>query len=544
MSGTENAASGNRGDNESKSTASVARRSGGGNAAAGGDNAKNHLCDCCEGKGENGSDGTSSSMIQLQTCGCTICKDCFSKWLSKSVSSLDGTSGGGSSNVGTEQNDMAWKCPSCNLLMAKSFNAQDDDSTSNRKRAAASTNSPAKRRRLPMANKGKGRLSNAGGADSDSEGSDYATPKKSRARVTRSSSSSAKDKKKNGPLKKRTESKSPKERKSQLTISQRIDQLTAFKNKHGHVDVRLCAIDDPEFTRDEKSLAEWVRRIRKLDEATDRNSRRRSTNISAEDRQRLDEVGFIWDLQAHHAEQEQRSAASGGDEGNGDQPEQQKAKRSLVKKSNSNADKNFKRPVHYITKSFEQRCIDYKNYLQKYNVLDVPRRLPPDAGEDFKGLNNWAMHVRNGIKNLTREKRKMLVDVGFNFETKQNRLNRQWRESYDKLKQYKATHGTTQLPWNYQQDKALSEWVHTQRKLKNRGTLLEERQRLLDEIGFHWGVALGPKKDPTRYQRGMRIDQAHLPTNETQGEEVLVAEQAINDHQAQGGHGATNSLFV
>ena len=210
MSGTENAASGNRGDNESKSTASVARRSGGGNAAAGGDNAKNHLCDCCEGKGENGSDGTSSSMIQLQTCGCTICKDCFSKWLSKSVSSLDGTSSGGSSNIGTEQNDMAWKCPSCNLLMAKSFNAQDDDSTSNRKRAAASTNSPAKRRRLPMANKGKGRLSNAGGADSDSEGSDYATPKKSRSRVTRSSSSSARDKKKNGPLKKRTESKSSK----------------------------------------------------------------------------------------------------------------------------------------------------------------------------------------------------------------------------------------------------------------------------------------------------------------------------------------------
>lgn len=520
-----------RGEGKTKGTDAVAAAKRSGSNAETADDSSRKPCQCCQAVVGNGDGDVSPPLMQMQSCGCAICKDCFNRWLSESASAMAGNGNnadsGKASNSGQEDN-VIWKCPACSFLMAKTSVSQDDEDSSKasasdgkRKSAAASTSPPNKRRRLPLSTKGKKVSRNKADSDSESDDSVKATPKKRRGRVTRSStgSSSGRDKKKNGPLKKRSESSSPVQRKSHLTISQRIDQLLTFKDKHGHVDVRLCAIDNPEFTREEKSLAEWVRRIRKQDEST--GSRRRSTSLSAEDRQRLTEIGFIWDLQAHYGHEVREE---GGDEDNDN--EEQTAKRSLAKKSNSNADKNFKRPVQYITKSFEQRCIDYKNYLQRYNVLDVPRRLPKDADDEFKGLNNWAMHVRNGIKNLTREKRKQLTDVGFNFETKQNRLNRQWRESFEKLKQYKAEHGTTQLPWNYQQDKALSEWVHTQRKLKNRGTLIAERQRLLDDIGFHWGVALGPKKDPTRYQRGVKIDQPEAQSNSAPSVEPPVTEQA------------------
>lgn len=95
-------------------------------------------------------------------------------------------------------------------------------------------------------------------------------------------------------------------------------------------------------------------------------------------------------------------------------------------------------------------------------------------------------NVRRGVKKINSEQRKRLDAIGFHWESSTYRFERQWKERLEGLKEYKRVHGDCLIPWQYKHDKALSEWVHTQRKVYSKGEMREDRKKMLDEIGFVW----------------------------------------------------------
>ena len=59
-------------------------------------------------------------------------------------------------------------------------------------------------------------------------------------------------------------------------------------------------------------------------------------------------------------------------------------------------------------------------------------------------------------------------------------------EGFEKLQEFKAVHGNTNVPQKYQADPKLGRWVDAQRKQHRLGILKEERRQILEEIGFEW----------------------------------------------------------
>jgi len=70
----------------------------------------------------------------------------------------------------------------------------------------------------------------------------------------------------------------------------------------------------------------------------------------------------------------------------------------------------------------------------------------------------------------------------------------QWNDRYYELIEYKRKYGHCNVPYDWKENKPLSQWVKCQRgqqKLKQEGkhnTLADHCQRLLDKIGFLWDV--------------------------------------------------------
>eukprot|EP00934_Nitzschia_sp_Nitz4_P003798 Nitzschia sp. Nitz4//scaffold202_size38995//33164//34081//NITZ4_007636-RA/size38995-augustus-gene-0.52-mRNA-1//1//CDS//3329541396//3788//frame0 len=68
----------------------------------------------------------------------------------------------------------------------------------------------------------------------------------------------------------------------------------------------------------------------------------------------------------------------------------------------------------------------------------------------------------------------------------------QWKDRFDDLVEFRKHHGHCLVPHNFKDNPSLSQWVKRQRyqyKLKQEGkhtTLTDERQALLDALGFVW----------------------------------------------------------
>jgi hypothetical protein len=62
---------------------------------------------------------------------------------------------------------------------------------------------------------------------------------------------------------------------------------------------------------------------------------------------------------------------------------------------------------------------------------------------------------------------------------------RTWEESFRALVAYKEKHGSCNVPCNFQQDRALRQWVCTQRSCRLSTLMVEHRERL-DGLGFDW----------------------------------------------------------
>ena len=94
--------------------------------------------------------------------------------------------------------------------------------------------------------------------------------------------------------------------------------------------------------------------------------------------------------------------------------------------------------------------------------------------------------VQRGHLKIMKDQLKVLNAIGFVWETRYNRREREWHAILERLTAYKDKYGDCRVPWKYDQDPSLSEWVRTQRKLNKKGKLREDCKKELDSIGFLW----------------------------------------------------------
>jgi len=169
---------------------------------------------------------------------------------------------------------------------------------------------------------------------------------------------------------------------------------------------------------------------------------------------------------------------------------------------------------------------DYLERLKKYKMEHGDCKVPYGYKPDIK-LAEWVKHVRSGTLKVAQEKenRKKLREIGFHWESAQNRYDREWKAMFQRLEAYKERFGDVRVPWNWKEDRQLSDWVHTQRRRrvkKGEASFNPYRWKLLNEIGFVW--------EPMKSMAEAR--QAKLAIKATQAAQKPAAEEDEEDREA------------
>jgi len=121
--------------------------------------------------------------------------------------------------------------------------------------------------------------------------------------------------------------------------------------------------------------------------------------------------------------------------------------------------------------------------------------LPPKTINDEKwgSLGTWIRSQRKFVPlraakgdALNQDRKRRLDAVNFTWE---NSLDLQWQEQYEALKRFKEENGHLQVSWG--SNRILAQFCNDQRKtipekLSISNTVYQERKQLLDEIGFDW----------------------------------------------------------
>jgi superfamily II DNA or RNA helicase len=201
-----------------------------------------------------------------------------------------------------------------------------------------------------------------------------------------------------------------------------ISRLKEFKSKYGHTKV---PIRNKEFPR----LGTWTNRYRvvlnngELD--SEGSIKHNKTTLTKSQIQRLEELGFS------------RSAGLG-------------------------------------------RWDDYYeallNYKQEFGNTSPNQK-------EYPTLYGWIIRVRTGKLKLTKEQRKKLELIDFNFEG--NKAKREsWEVSFNKLKEFKNINGHCKVSRGYH-DNSLANFVARNRYLINNNKISIDKLNLLNSIGFN-----------------------------------------------------------
>ena len=143
-----------------------------------------------------------------------------------------------------------------------------------------------------------------------------------------------------------------------------------------------------------------------------------------------------------------------------------------------------KRPAHAKKKrTWDESYQILAKFKQKHGHCHVPLRY-----KDDRALGGWVATVRSkaASNELTQEQRSKLDNLGFDWETKQERLDRQWLEKFQRLKRYRLENGHCCVPQYYMLDPKLASFVNTSRSLQAIGRLRADREKLLNSIDFTW----------------------------------------------------------
>jgi uncharacterized protein (DUF2384 family) len=174
------------------------------------------------------------------------------------------------------------------------------------------------------------------------------------------------------------------------------------------------------FKLDGFNLGNWV--------GTQRSTK---DSLSPERRQRLDDIGFVWDA---------------------------------------------------LTEAWEEGF----SKLLKFKETEGHCRVPGKLKLDGFNLGAWVGRQRAEKDSLSPERIQRLDDIGFVWDV----LTEAWEEGFSKLLQFKEAEGHCRVPTGLKLDGFnLGAWVGRQRSTKD--SLSPERRQRLDYIGFVWDARKG-----------------------------------------------------
>ncbi len=262
-------------------------------------------------------------------------------------------------------------------------------------------------------------------------------------------------------------------------------QLRAFYRKYKHS--RVSAND-----KENPKLGSWVNTLRK----------KGRNNLTAEQRRKLIQVRFIWDIQKevkkdfesawddkflklqkfHEAhghcyvrkEYSERGLYSWVD----------LQRKNLIKLHPSQVKRLNDLHFEWVNniESFRQRQWENRynallNFFTKYGHCNVPVRFI-----ESPGLGAWVHQLRKGIIKLTPKRLEQLKKVNFEWPEKALTLEERWQEKFNQLKEFHEIHQHVKIPLRYNGNTSLHDWLRHQRKLNKQGRLINDHKRLLEKV--------------------------------------------------------------
>lgn len=152
-----------------------------------------------------------------------------------------------------------------------------------------------------------------------------------------------------------------------------------------------------------------------------------------------------------------------------------------------------------LQSQWEERFQRLLAYKKEFGDCLVPNRYSRD-----RQLGAWVSTQRRNFKakafGMTQERISRLEAIGFAWCTREPRSTT-WADRYEELRQFHEIYGHSVVPINFTENKALSNWVSSQRQeyksyIQNKPSRLTPEQiKLLSDIDFVWD-ALRHRKQP------------------------------------------------
>jgi superfamily II DNA or RNA helicase len=261
--------------------------------------------------------------------------------------------------------------------------------------------------------------------------------------------------------------------------NERFTELKAFKATEGHCNV-------PQRWSKNPQLGKWVR--------TQRGCRQEGI-LSEERIQRLDQIGFVWDsLDALWEQRFSELEAFKATEGHCNVPRDWSDNPQLstwvnnqrrYRKQNKLTEERIQRLAQigftweYLAALWDERFAQLQAFKIIHGHCNVPYDWP-----DNPQLGIWVSEQRKNKKQgkLNEERIKCLDEVGFVWD----QLVALWEQRFTELKEFNATHGHCNVPYDWPDNPQLGTWVSEQRKHKKQRKFSEERIHRLEELGFVW----------------------------------------------------------
>ena len=285
--------------------------------------------------------------------------------------------------------------------------------------------------------------------------------------------------------------------------------LAAYKAGHGHCNVRR---GEPGLS----ALSIWV------------GSQRRAARLGqlrAARRQRLDDLGFIWDgkyssnekwvsyfarLEAFHQRYGHVDVPTvwAQDPALGHWVSNQRTRHRTGRLESDRTDRleklGFRWAIRLPNRSlpvarqapfinagliWERRLAEWLQFKAQQGHDRIPRRLP-----QWRSLHVWISNQRQAyIKGqLPLHRRQQLEAHGFRWEAHYSN----WDLWLEKLRAFQRQHGHCRVSVYDPELRRLANWVREQRVKQKEGRLYPERQQQLDALGFKWTIPRGSRIPP------------------------------------------------
>ena len=268
-----------------------------------------------------------------------------------------------------------------------------------------------------------------------------------------------------------------------------IRAIEKYKSEHGHV-----LVPQKHETSDGFNLGVWV---------SQKRFAKSKDNLSDEQIQRLDDLGFIWDVLEHLWEQRiKRLQAYKSEHGHVlvpfdyETPDGFKlgvwvSQKRVAKSKGKLGDEQIKRldDLGFVWDVLEHLWEQAINRLQAYRSEHGHVLVPVEyeTSDGFK-LGVWVnkKRVAKSKGKLGDEQIKRLDDLGFVWDV----LEHLWEQAINRLQAYKSEHGHVLVPVDYETSEGfkLGVWVNKKRVAKSKGKLGDEQIKRLDDLGFVWNV--------------------------------------------------------